>query len=102
MGLHTAGIFKDSKKRMTIRIVPKKPRGGLISITPYKKISDFRSVGIENNHIGASRRDAISFSRIFADVQKIFLYIRNIMYLCTRETEAAPDIMCFCYILKMR
>lgn len=51
---------------MTIRIAPKKPRRGLISITPYKKISDFRSVGIEDNHMGASRRDAISSPRIFA------------------------------------
>ena len=44
---------------MIIRIVPKKPRRGLISITPYKKISDFRSVGLGNKPIGASRRDAI-------------------------------------------
>ena len=30
---------------MTVRFVPKKPRRGLISITPDKKISDFRSLG---------------------------------------------------------
>ena len=42
---------------MTIRIAPKKPRRGLISITPYKKISDFRSVGIGINPISASRSE---------------------------------------------
>ena len=54
---------------MTIRIAPKKPRRGLISITPYKKISDFRSVGIGCNPIEASRRDATLSSRLFADNQ---------------------------------
>ena len=50
----------EYNNEMIVRIVLKKPRRGLISITPYKKISDFRSVGIGNNPIGASRRDAIS------------------------------------------
>ena len=59
---------------MIVRFVPKKPRGGLISIAPYKKISDFRSVGTENDPIGASQRDAISHSRIFADNHNKILY----------------------------
>ena len=37
---HETAILK-----MIIRNSPKKPRRGLISITPHKKISDFRSVG---------------------------------------------------------
>ena len=56
---------------MTIRIAPKKPRRGLISITPYKKISDFRSVGLGYNPIEASRRDATLSSQLFADNQKL-------------------------------
>ena len=57
---------------MIIRIIPIKPRRGLILLTPHKKISDFRSVGIGDNPINASRRDAILISRTFADNHKIY------------------------------
>ena len=49
---------------MIVRFVPKKPRRGLISITPYKKISDFRSVGIENGFSCVSERRDFVFSDI--------------------------------------
>ena len=52
---------------MTVRILPKKPRRGLISITPDKKINDFRSLGHETALPTASQRDAISMLRHYAN-----------------------------------
>ena len=56
---------------MIIRIVPNKPRRGLISITPDKKIFDFRSLGTLKHPLYESRRDAISTNRTDADNHKL-------------------------------
>ena len=77
---------------MTIRIVPKKPRRGLILITPYKKISDFRSVGIGNNPLDASRRDAISISRMFADNHLLFIPVTRCMPSMNRISVSCFDM----------
>ncbi len=46
-------------------------------ITPYKKISDFRSVGIGNYPFGASRRDAISNTFVYNIVAKCIVHFNS-------------------------
>ena len=62
-----SAIFIWHLGQMIIRIIPKKPRRGLILLTPDKKITDFRSLGPRHPYLSASRRDAISTFRAFAD-----------------------------------
>jgi hypothetical protein len=63
---------------MTVRIIPNRPRRGLILLTPDKKISDFRSLGLRKHCLTASRRTRFQTIGHILIEEPYFLFIDNL------------------------